>query len=83
MKKYLVDIYLPSTGVHYDAYLPAGKKIGEATELLAGMMEKLTNHSYKSSEHSLLLRADNGEVLQKDITVFASGICNAAKLILI
>ena len=83
MKKYLVDVYLPATGKHYDTYLPAGKQIGEATKLLVSLAESLTNGSFKGSANSLLINADNGEPLSWNNTVHDAGIRNSTGLILI
>ena len=83
MKKYLVDVYLPSSGKHFDVYLPAGKRIGEATQLLVGLAEALSGGGFKGTADSALLSANSGQPLNKDITVLDAGIRNASKLILI
>jgi hypothetical protein len=83
MRKYLVDVHLPAAGKHYDAYLPSGKLIGEATRLLAGIAESLSGGSYKGTADSVLLDAGSGEPYSRDITVYDAGIRNASKLILI
>jgi len=83
MKKYLVDIYLPASGKHYDAYLPTGKKIGEATQLLVNIAESLSGGSYKGTADTILLNATTGEPLNRNLTVFDAGIRNSSKLILI
>lgn len=83
MKKYLVDVYLPATGTHYDVYLPTGKKVGEATQLLVGIVESLSGGSYKGGVDSLLINARNGEPYTREVTVYDAGIRNSSKLILI
>jgi hypothetical protein len=83
MKKYLVDLYLPATNKHYDVYLPTGKQIHEATQLLVTIAESLSGGGYKGTEDSLLLNADNGELINRDATVYDAGIRNASRLILI
>lgn len=83
MKKYLVDIYLPTSGKHYDTYLPASKQIGEATQLLVNIAESLSGGSYMGTADAALLNADDGEPLNRDMTVYDAGIRNASKLILI
>lgn len=83
MKKYLVDVYLPASGEHYDAYLPAGKLIGEATALLISIVESLTNGDYKGTADTVLLNAVNGKIYNPNATVFDAGIRNSSKLILI
>ena len=42
MKKYLVDVFCPSVGCHYDAYLPSNKRIREVTQLLVKLAGSLT-----------------------------------------
>jgi len=83
MKKYLVDVYLPTIGRHYDVYLPTGKRIGEATQLIVGVAESLSNGNYRGSETSMLLNADSGKPLKKEETVYDAGIRNSSRLILI
>lgn len=83
MKKYLVDVYLPAIGKHYDVYLPTGKRIGEATWLLANIAESLSGGSYKSTENTVLINALTGEPFNRSDTVSDTGIRNSSKLILI
>ena len=83
MKKYLVDVYLHAIGKHYDVYLPTGKQIGEATQLLVGMVESLSGGSYKGVADSLLLDANSGKPFNRSETVYDVGIRNSSKLILI
>ncbi len=83
MTKYLVDVYLPAIGKHYDAYLPGCKYIGEVILLLVNIMESLSNGSFKGSAESVLINADNGQLLDCNATVFDAGIRNSSKLILI
>jgi hypothetical protein len=82
MKKYLVDIHLPAAGKHYDAYLPSGKLIGEATQLLVKIAESLSGGNYKGTADSVLLNAVSGEPYNRNITIYDAGIRNSSKLIL-
>lgn len=83
MKKYLVDLYLPAAGAHYDVYLPAGKMIGEATGLLVKLAESLSDGSYKGSGSSVLINAEDGRIYDRNTTVYDAGIRNSARLILV
>ena len=83
MKKYLVDVYLPASGRHYDVYLPTGKQIGEATQLLVNIIESLSGGSYKGTPNTILLNANSGEPFSRSDTVYDAGIRNSSKLILI
>ena len=83
MKKYLVDVYLPAIGKHYDVYLSAGKKVGEATQLLVQIVESLTRGAFKGTEHTILINADSGEPVGRHLTVYDAGIRNASRLILV
>ena len=83
MKKYLVDVFLPAAGKHYDVYLPTGKQIGEATQLLVHIAESLSSGSYKGTQGAMLLNADSGEPFDQSDTVYDAGIRNSSKLILI
>ena len=83
MEKYLVDIYLPACGKHYDAFLPMEKRIYEVTQLLVGMAGPLSGGSYKGTKDAMLLDAESGEPLLPNETVYDAGIRNASRLILI
>lgn len=83
MKKYLVDVYLPASGKHYDVYLPAGKQIGEATQLLIRLAESLSSGSFKGTADTVLVNADNGQPFNRSHTVYDAGIRNASRLILV
>ena len=83
MKKYLCDVYLPTTGKHYDVYLPASKQIAEATDLLADIAESLSIGSFKSTQNTVLINAETGEPLPRLSTVYDAGIRNSSKLILV
>ncbi len=83
MTIYLVDVYLPASGDHFDTYLPAGELVGEATLLLTKIIEPLAKGKFKGHSDSVLLNADNGDVYDRNITVYDAGIRNASKLILI
>ena len=83
MNKYLVDVHLPAAGKHYDAYLPSGKQIGEATQLLVRIAESLSGGNYKGTADSVLLNAISGEPYNRNLTVYDAGIRNSSKLILI
>jgi len=83
MKKYLVDVYVPAIGIHYDVYLPTRKQIGEATQLLIRMVESLSNGSYKGTANSILIKEHNGIPLNLNDTIHDAGIRNSTKLILV
>ncbi len=83
MKKYLVDVYLPASGDHFDAFLPVNKSIGEVISLLAETVVPLTGNSYERTADTVLINAASGEVYDFNTTVLDSGIKNASKLILI
>ena len=83
MLKYLVDVYLPAAGKHYDVCLPSGKRVGEAAQLLVSLAESLSGGSYKGTADSVLLDAVSGEPYDRGVTVYDAGIRNASRLILI
>ena len=83
MKKYLVDVFLPASGTHFNVYLPTGKQIGEATQLLISILESLSRGSYIGTADTVLLNACNGEPYDRNDTVYDAGIRNSSRLILI
>lgn len=83
MTNFLVDLYLPALGEHFDTYLPAGNTVGEVTLLLIRIVESLSSGKFKGTSDSVLINANNGDVYDRNITVYDAGIRNASKLILI
>lgn len=83
MNKYLVDVYLPALGEHYDVYLPVNKSVGEATSLLVRIVESLSNGNFKGTSETVLLSAVDGEIFNRNLNVYDAGIRNSSKLILI
>lgn len=79
----MVDVYLPALGNHYDVYLPAGKRIGEAVRLLAGIIESLSGGGFVGEADSVLIDADDGKPMEHGISVYDAGIRNSSRLILI
>ncbi len=81
MKKYLVDVYLPAAGRHYDAFLPAGKPVDEVIRLLVRILEAQPGGS--GTPGSMLLDAESGKPFPMEKTVYDAGIRSASRLILI
>ncbi len=83
MNKYLVDVYLPASGEHFDVFLPANKLIGEVISLLVDIVVPLSGNSFERTADTILINAANGKVYNFNISVFDAGIRNSTKLILI
>ncbi len=83
MNKYLVDVYLPASGQHFDVFLPANKLIGEVISLLVDIVVPLSGNCFERTADTILINAVNGEVYNFNITVFDAGIRNSTKLILV
>ena len=83
MKKYLVDVYLPSIDRHYDVRLPGAKKVHEVTKLLADIAERLSDGAYMYTSDVMLMDANTGLPIDRNATVTGAGIRNASHLILI
>lgn len=83
MKKYLVDVYLPAAGKHFDVFLPENKYIGEAVSLIAEAIIPLSGNRFEKTPYTVLINANNGMVYDSNITVFDAKIRNSSKLILI
>lgn len=83
MKKYLVDVFLPSVGSHYNAYLPSSRKVREVTQLLVQIAGSLTDGGYQATEKTMLLWAESGERIDPEQKVEDVGIRNSSHLILV
>ena len=82
MKKYLVDVFFPSIGNHYNVYLPSSRKVREVTQLLVQLASSLTDGGYQATT-PMLLWAVNGSRLDPDLTVEEAEIRNSSHLILV
>lgn len=83
MNKYLVDVFLPASGEHYNAFLPANKLIGEVVSLLVDIIVPFSCNCFERTADTVLINAISGEIYDFNITVFDAGIRNSTKLILI
>ncbi|MDR1703302.1 MAG: hypothetical protein LBS19_01270 [Clostridiales bacterium] len=83
MTKYLVDVYIPASGRHIDAFIPAGKLISDTTALLVRLAESICGGSFKGTPDTMLLDAASGRPFDRNINVFDAGIRNSSKLLLI
>lgn len=83
MNKYLVDVFLPASGEHYNAFFPANKLIGEVISLLTDIIVPLSGNSFERTADTVLINAVSGEIYDFNITVYDAGIRNSTKLILI
>ena len=83
MDKYLVDVYLPASGEHFDVFLPVNKLIGDAISLLVDIIAPLSGNSFEGTADTILINAADGHVYDFNTTVFDAGIRNSTKLILI
>lgn len=83
MKKYLVDVFLPAAGEHFDVFLPENKLIGEVITLLTEIIEPISGGKFEKTSDTVLINALDGSVYDFNTTVFDSGVRNNTKLILI
>lgn len=83
MNKYLVDVFLPASGEHFDAFLPNNKLIGEVVALLSEIVMPLSGHCFEKTADTVLVNADSGEIYDFNTTVYDAGIRNSTRLILI
>ena len=83
MKKYLVDVFVPSIDSHYNAYLPSSRKVREVTQLLVQLAGSLTDGGFQAAENNMLLWAGSGTRLDPDLTVEEAEIRNSSHLILV
>ena len=50
MNKVLVEVYVPSANLTYDAYIPLESKISEVAELLASAISDLADNKYRKGK---------------------------------
>ena len=83
MNKILVEVYVPVAQRSFDVYIPLASAIAEILLLLVNSINELTVGLYMASSNSILCDRETGSILDVNISVYESGLCNGSKLILI
>lgn len=82
MDKVLVNLFVPSIGARYDVYIPTFLTVGEISQLLAEILDRLTNHQYASSGEEFLCSLDKNLLLRQEHTLHDYGVVNGEHLML-
>ena len=83
MDKILVEIFLPSANMKFDAYIPRDSKMGKIKILLADMLTDLSERNFTADGTTLLCDADSGKIYNLNIKVDSCGLKNGSRLMLI
>lgn len=83
VEKFLLEIYLPATEKSYTVRIPAGLNV-HAAAVLAGMaLSEASEGLFMPSRNCILFWRDTGRRLNARKTLWASGVQNGSRLILI
>lgn len=83
MNKVLVEVYVPSANLTYDAYLPLESKISEVAVLLSGAISDLSDGKYRSGREVTICNFSTGKEYDKNLRVFEANIDNGTKIMII
>ena len=83
MNKVLVEVYVPSANLTYDAYIPLESKISEVAELLASAISYLADNKYRKGREVILCDFSTGKEYDKNAHVFEENIDNGCKIMII
>jgi len=81
--KVLVSIAVPEIDMHYDAYLPINKKVGNIINLLNKAIYELTDGEYLLSNGNILYNVATREKYASDVLLANTNIRNGTQLILL
>lgn len=81
--KFLVEVYLPAAQRSFDMKFPSDSRIGEVNALAAALAADLSGGSYRATDQSVLVNAENGRIYDVNMKVSELGIQNGTRLILI
>ena len=82
MKKYLVNIYIPSIYMSYDILVTPNKRVDQLIELVKKGICELDRTQVSSSELHTLCRRRNGTIYLPQYSIDQAGIQNGEQLIL-
>jgi hypothetical protein len=83
MRKALVEVTVPAAAKKYDVYIPLESRMSEVKTLISGVLSDLSDGKFKADDSSVLCNAENGIILNINMTVADLGIRNGSKLMLI
>ncbi len=82
MSKVLVEVYVPSVNITYDAYIPLESRIEEVAVLLADAITDLTGNKYERGSEVILCDFEKGKEFKKNLRVYETDIKNGSKIII-
>ncbi|MBE5938948.1 MAG: methyltransferase [Lachnospiraceae bacterium] len=83
MDKVLVEIQVPAINEVYDAFIPVDVQLGQVTELVGRLVEKLSDGNFRFSNTTVLCNAETGNIYDINIVVEELKIKNGSRFILI
>ena len=83
MGKVLVNVYVPVLNAAYDMFIPVQSQLFAVTELIQAAVRELSEGRFMPTGETTLSLRSSGAILNGNETVYALGIGNGTKLMLI
>lgn len=83
MAKVMFDILLPSTGRHYDFWVPEDMQMQTATQLIAEGMQVAEPDYYEATPDAALMYVPTGEIQDPSATVEEIGFTDGDAFVLV
>ena len=83
MNKVLVEVKVPTIGETYDVFIPLDLQLGQVTELVGRLVEKLSDGNFRYNKTTVMCSGDTGNVYDINVVVDELDIKNGSQFILI
>ena len=83
MNKVLVEIKVPTIGETYDVFIPLDLQLGQVTELVGKLVEKLSDGNFRYNKTTVMCSGDTGNVYDINVVIDELDIKNGSQFILI
>ena len=82
-EKVLVKVYIPATETAFDVFIPLMSKMSDVLELLKKAVTEMSRGLFTANETTAICWRGTGDILDINLTVFALGIHNGSKLMMV
>ena len=83
MNNLIVEVWLPSSDMHYDIRVPSAMNSLLAAHLAADALANLSDGNYRSSRSSIFAWYESGKLLETGKSLEEQNVKNGSKLLLI
>lgn len=83
MQKVMFDVLLPSTGKHYDFWVPADMQMQRVAQLISRAMQVAEPDYYEATPDGALMYVPTGEIQDPSATVSEIGFTDGDRFVLV